>query len=428
MLRLWQIVYRWLVLPPLWTVFWLYGRFDRKVRRGLVGRRTLFQDLERQIRTLPAGKRVWFHSSSLGEFEQAKPIIAELRRRWPSIAIIVTFFSPSGYEHSRKYQMAHAISYLPTDTHRNARRFLDLVRPDVAVMIRYDIWPNHVWELRARGIPMMIANATMRRQTQRRFPFVLSFHHHVYNCIDKILAVSKADVEGFGFFRLTRPFMEVVGDTRYDQVYSRSAEAKRRAILAPALTVGKKVLVIGSSWPEDEQVILPAIFRLQEEIPELLCIIAQHEPTVEHLEELEDELAGHCSAIRFSALQSYAGERVIIVDSIGILLTLYGYADLAYVGGSFRQGVHNVLEAAVYGIPVLFGPRHRNSHEPLMLVDRGGAFVVASTDDFHRTVHHLLTHDPSREGAGARAAEFVRSHLGATGRVLGHLEPYLGAE
>jgi len=426
MLRVWQILYRWFALPVLWGVFWLYGRFNAKVRRGLTGRRTLFQDLERQVAGLPTGKRVWFHSSSLGEFEQAKPIIAELRKRWPGIGIVVTFFSPSGYEHSRKYPLAHIISYLPTDSYRNACRFLDLIRPDVAVMVRYDIWPNHIWELRRRGIPTMIANATMRRQTQRRIPFVVNFHHHVYNSIDRILAVSRTDIDGFAFFRLTHPVMQVVGDTRYDQVHIRSAEAKRRAILAPALTAGKKVLVVGSSWPEDEEVILPALFRLQEEIPELLCIVAQHEPTVEHLEELENELAGHCSAIRFSALQSYAGEQVIIVDSIGILLSLYGYAHCAYVGGSFRQGVHNVLEAAVYGIPVLFGPRHRNSQEPLMLVDRGGAFVVTSTEEFHRTVRHLLTHDPSRETAGARAAEFVRSHLGATGRVLEHIEPYLG--
>jgi 3-deoxy-D-manno-octulosonic-acid transferase len=273
----------------------------------------------------------------------------------------------------------------------------------------------------------MIANATMRRQTQRRIPFARSFHHHVYNSIDRILAVANTDVEGFGFFRLNHPLIEAVGDTRYDQVSIRSAEARKRAILAPSITAGRKVLVIGSSWPEDEEVLLPGLFQLQEEIPDLLCIIAQHEPTVEHLEELEDELAGRCTSIRFSALQSYAGERVIIVDSIGILLTLYGYAHLAYVGGSFRQGVHNVLEAAVYGIPVLFGPRHRNSHEPLMLVDRGGAFVIASTGDFTRTTLHLLTHDPSREHAGNRAAEFVRSHLGATGRVLRHLEPYLGS-
>jgi len=425
MLHVWQIFYRWFVLPALWLVFWLYSLVNRKVRRGLVGRRTLFADLERQLPNLPDGKRVWFHSSSLGEFEQAKPIIAELRRRIPGIGIIVTFFSPSGYEHSRKYQLAHVISYLPADTQRNARKLLDLLRPDAAIMVRYDIWPNHVWELRRRGIPTMIANATMRRQTQRRFPLARSFHHHVYNAIDRILTVSKSDVEAFNFFGLTHPIIEAIGDTRYDQVHTRSSEAKKRAIMAPPVTTGKKVLVVGSSWPEDEEVLLPALTRLQHEVPELLCIIAQHEPTVEHLEELEDQLAGHCSSIRFSSLTDYRGEQVIIVDSIGILLTLYGYAHIAYVGGSFRQGIHNVLEAAVYGIPVLFGPKHRNSHEPLLLVERAGAFVVNNSEELHRILHHLLTHEPSREASGNRAAEFVRSNLGATARVLEHLEPYL---
>ena len=414
MLGFWQFVYRFGVVPALAALFWLLGLVNRKVRRGINGRKHLFENLERQIPRLPAGKRVWFHSSSLGEFEQAKPIIAELRHRLPGVVIVVTFFSPSGYEHSRKYQLAHVISYLPFDTHRNASRFLDLVRPDVAVMVRYDIWPNHIWELRRRGIPTLIANATIRRQTNSRLPIARSFHHHVYDAISRILTVSQNDVEAFGFFHLRHPVIEAVGDTRFDQVTIRSSEARKKQIIAPAITEGKKILVVGSSWPEDEQVILPALFHLQSRIPDLLCIIAPHEPTLDHLEELEDELAGNATSIRFSALNSYSGERIIIVDSIGILLALYGYAHVAYVGGSFRQGIHNVLEAAVYGIPVVFGPKHRNSQEPLMLVGRGGAFVVTNTEEVERTLENLLTHEPSRRTAGERAAQFVCSNLGAT--------------
>ena len=425
MQRFWQAFYSYITVPSLWVTLRFLGAFNSKVRRGIRGRKGLFETLARQVSALGPGTRIWFHSSSMGEFEQAKPIIAELKRRFPSTRVIVTFFSPSGFEHSKNYPLADVISYLPFDTRRSAVRFLDLVSPDAAIMVRYDIWPNHIWELRQRHIPTMIANATMRRQTKRRIPFVRNFHHYIYNCIDLILTVSKTDVEAFDFFSLDYPRVEAIGDTRYDQVSIRSTEARKRHIIPPGIVAGRKVVVIGSSWPEDEEVILPAFFEMQRNNGNLLLIIAPHEPTLEHIEELEHLLAGKATSIRFSGLNEYQDENVIIVDSIGILLILYAYAHIAYVGGSFRQGIHNVLEAAVYGIPVIFGPRHRNSQEPLMLVERGGAFVVNNSKELYRTLHNLLDDDVARSTAGERAAAFVHSHTGATERFLQHLEPFL---
>jgi 3-deoxy-D-manno-octulosonic-acid transferase len=385
----------------------------------------MFDVLEDQVARLGAGKRVWFHSSSMGEFEQAKPIIERLRKRNGNLKIIATFFSPSGYEHSKKYHVADVISYLPFDTRSSAKRFLDLVRPDAAVMVRYDVWPNHIWELYRRGIPILIANATMRRRTPRRIPLVRNFHQYVYNAIDNIMTVSDGDIEAFRFFKLEHPKVQAIGDTRYDQVATRSVEARKRHIIPNKITDGKKVIVIGSSWPEDEAVVLPAFLKLQESIPNLLLVLVPHEPTLEHIEELESELTGKTSCIRFSALNEYTQERVIIVDSIGILFILYAHAQIAYIGGSFRQGVHNVLEAAVFGVPVVFGPRHRNSHEPLMLVERGGGFVVNDTNELCRTFRNLVEDESARTSAGTRAARFVQTHIGATTRFLEHLEPYL---
>jgi 3-deoxy-D-manno-octulosonic-acid transferase len=425
MKRFWQVLYGVLVIPLLWLVLRTLGLFNAKVRRGITGRKHLFEDLQRQVDALGPGKRVWFHSSSMGEFEQAKPIIAALKNRSPEVQIIVSFYSPSGFEHSRKYPYAGVITYLPFDTPQGARRFLDLVRPDVAVMVRYDIWPNHIWELERRGIPIMIANATMRRQTQRRAPFVRDFHHYVYNAIDNILTVSPLDVEAFRFYRLNRPVIEAIGDTRYDQVRFRSAEARKHAIIPRGVLDNKRVVVIGSSWPEDESVILPALFHLQESMENLLFIIVPHEPTLEHIEELERELTGKASFLRFSVINEYAGERVIIVDSIGILLILYAAAHVAYVGGSFRQGIHTVLEAAVYGVPVLFGPHHRNSQEPLMLVGQGGAFIVNDSGELERTLRNLLEDEAARRTAGDRAAGFVEGNVGATERFLQRLEPHV---
>jgi|WetSurMetagenome_2_1015567.scaffolds.fasta_scaffold44212_3 3-deoxy-D-manno-octulosonic-acid transferase len=425
MQTVWQTLYSYCIIPLLWVLLQAAGLVDRKVRRGIRGRVGLEQLLRRQIAALAPGLRVWFHASSMGEFEQAKPVIAELKRRHPDVLVIATFFSPSGYDHSRSYPLADVISYLPFDSRAGARMFVEQARPDVAVMVRYDVWPNHIWELHRRGIPVMIANATMRSTTLRRMPIARSFHHHLYDAIDSILTVSESDVQAFGAFRLRHARLAAIGDTRYDQVSQRSAEARRRNIIPAGILSGKRVIVAGSTWPEDEEVLLPAASRLLADGENILLILVPHEPTVEHLEELEAKLRGKSRFIRFSGLNEYAGEQVIIVDSIGILLTLYASAHVAYVGGSFRQGVHNVLEAAVYGIPVLFGPRHRNSREPLHLVEQGGGFVVNGTGELYRALENLLRDDAARTSAGERALQFVRSQTGATGRFLDHLEPLL---
>ena len=425
MKRFCQLAYSLVAIPLLWGVLRLLAIVSRKVRRGIRGRKHLFSTLAEQTRHLDRGKRVWFHSSSLGEFEQARPIIAELKKRHPEVRVIVSFFSPSGFEHARKQHPADIITYLPFDTRRGAQRFLDLIRPDAAVLVRYDVWPNHIWELERRGIPILIANATMRRQTKRKLPLIRTLHHHVYNAIRDILTVSQDDVAAFGVFALTRPTIQAIGDTRYDQVSTRSMEARRRHIIPQTIVDGKQVIVAGSTWPEDEEMIVPAVLKLQETAKNLLLILVPHEPTVEHLEDLERTLAGKTTFIRFSALNEYNQEKVIIVDSIGILLILYAYAHIAFIGGGFRQGVHNVLEAAVFGVPVLFGPRHRNSREPLMLVERGGGFVVNDSKEIYRTCRNLLEDDLARTTAGGRASRFVQANLGATERFLQHLEPCL---
>jgi 3-deoxy-D-manno-octulosonic-acid transferase len=425
MKQVWRLLYSILVIPAMWTTLRVVGLFHRKIRRGIQGRDGLFESLELQMRGLRPGRHVWFHSSSMGEFEQAKPIIAALKERHPDVRVIASFFSPSGYEHSRKSALADVVTYLPFDTEAGASTFIDIVKPDAAVMVRYDVWPNHIWELERRNIPTLIANATMRRQTKRRIPGVRSFHHHVYNALTDILTVSREDAEVFSMFHLCRPAVQAIGDTRYDQVTSRSLEARKRQIIPGSILKNKHVIVAGSTWPEDETVLVPALLRLLHGIPGLLAVVVPHEPTVEHLENLEQEIQGKTPGIRFSALNEYKDERIIIVDTIGILMILYSHAEIAFIGGSFRQGIHNVLEAAVYGMPVVFGPRHRNSQEPLHLVERGGGFVVNDTSEMYRTLKNLLEDEAARKTAGRRAAQFVQSNVGATERFLQHLEPYL---
>ena len=425
MRNFWYFVYNFIFLPFFWLVMQFAALFNQKIWRGISGRRRLFQRLEQDIHKLKSLRRVWFHSSSMGEFEQAKPIIAALRRRYKDIDIIVTFFSPSGYDHSKNYKFANLISYIPFDTASNAKRFLDMIEPTVAVMVRYDVWPNHMWELRNRNIPTFIANATLRKNSLRRIFPLSNFHRYVYDGLKSILTVSEDDADAFRAFRLTHPEIQSIGETRYDQVSQRSEEAKTKHLIPSAILKGKRVLIVGSSWEEDDEVILPAFKTIAQEDKSTIMILVPHEPTLETLERLEISLNGSMKPIRFSDLNDFSNENVILVDSVGVLMALYQYADLAYVGGSFKQGIHNVLEPAVYGIPVVYGPKHENSQEAVELARRGGGFVVRNPQECYQVLKNLLVNGKTRRKSGAEALRLVKQNIGATSRFLEHLEEVL---
>jgi 3-deoxy-D-manno-octulosonic-acid transferase len=422
---IWNIVYNWLFIPLFWVLLQCAALFNAKIRRGVNGRKDLFENIERDLKNLKSKRRVWFHSSSMGEFEQAKPIIAALRTKYRDINIIVTFFSPSGYDHSKNYKLADIITYIPFDTKQNARHFLDLIKPTAAVFVRYDVWPNHLWELSARNIPSFIANATMRPSSARFYPLLKSFHRLLFNNFISILTVSAKDVEAFSLFQLTHPAIQAVGETRYDQVWQRSANAKQRHLIPSSILKDKKIFIAGSTWPEDEEVLLPAIKKLLGYDSKILTILVPHEPTEEALDAIEKQLLPKIKSIRFSQLNDYSRERIILVDSIGILMALYQYAHAAYVGGSFRQGIHNVLEPAVYGIPVLYGPRYTNSQEAQELLRRGGGFLINDQQDCYRTIRTLLNDTKMRIGSGQAALQLVQENIGATDRFIKHLSKVL---
>ena len=244
------------------------------------------KSIQGKVNRLGAHQRLWFHSSSLGEFEQAKPIIAAIKRLHPDVNIIATFFSPSGYEHSASFKLADIISYLPFDSYRHVNNFVDIVQPSAVIMVRYDVWPNLIWALHKRNIPVMIANATMKKNSIRKIMLVRQFHRALYNCFSFILTVSDSDKASFGDFALSHPAVETIGDTRFDQVKIRSDEAAKKQILPNRIAKGKKIFVVGQSWEADDNVILPVLFKLQKRMPDLLTILVPHEPTAEHLEQV----------------------------------------------------------------------------------------------------------------------------------------------
>lgn len=421
----WYLIYNGIFIPLFWLVLRFGALFNGKIRRGVEGRAHLFENLEHQAKELKASRRIWFHSSSMGEFEQAKPIIAALREKHSDLNIIVSFFSPSGYDHSKNYKPADLITYLPFDTTRNARRFLSLIRPTAAVMVRYDIWPNHVWELSKRKIPAFIANATMRQNSSRlKFP-LKNFHRDLYQQLTSILAVSSSDVKAFEKIGIGYPNIEAIGDTRYDQVWTRSLEARKKHLIPEPILRRRKVFVVGSSWEEDEDVLIPTFKKIMQYDANALMILVPHEPNIQTLERIEIQLNAVPGCIRFSDLNDYSGERIILVDSIGILTALYQYAHVAYVGGSFKQGIHNVLEPAVYGIPVLYGPKHHNSQEAVELARRGGGTVVHDQQDCYKALRTLFNNKKASAKAGAISLNLVKENVGATERFLAHLEKVL---
>lgn len=422
---IWQFLYNSVIVPLMWCVFHIGGFFNDKIRRGIRGRKDILRNITAEVKQLPSGDRIWFHSSSMGEFEQAKPIIAAIKKINPEIAIIATFFSPSGYEHSKNYKLANIISYLPFDSRRQANAFVDIVRPTAVVMVRYDVWPNILWALKERNIPTMIANATMKKNSPRKILFVRQFHRSLYDCLSYILTVSDSDRLSFDDFKLSRPVIESIGDTRFDQVNMRRDEAAKKHILPDRIVEGKKVLVVGQSWDADDNVVLPVVFKLQDAMPDLLTILVPHEPTIEHLEQVEYRLEGRTSFIRFSELNQYNNEKVILIDSVGVLVLLYRYAHIAYVGGSFRQGVHNVLEPAAFSLPVLYGPKHTNSQEAIALAHSGGGFIIEDEKDLYRILRTLLDNEAKRIEAGKIARQLVEQNLGATERFLKYLMPLL---
>jgi 3-deoxy-D-manno-octulosonic-acid transferase len=425
MQKTWFVIYNLFVLPLLYIGVKFAGLFSAKIREGLRDRQKLFDRLLVDTAKLDRSKKLlWFHSASMGEFEQAKPIIQALKEKY-DLNVLITFFSPSGYNNSLSYPYADVVSYLPFDTPSRVKNFLNITRPDLIVLMRYDVWPNLIWQCFKKEIPSMIVDATMASDSKRKWPVVKQFHYSLYIQFNKILTVSDADREGFLEFKVDPDNLVSVGDTRYDRVYQKSINAREMKLFEDGFFEGKKVFVFGSSWESDEEVILPAFFKLAEHDKDVVMIIAPHEPSIIRLEKLEHSFIGKERSIRFSYLKNYSGERIILIDSIGILLTLYYYSDVVYVGGSFKEGIHNVLEPAVYGSPVIFGPKIGGSQEALAMVKVEGGVIVHNKKQAYRVLRTLFLDEAERKRAGERARSFVTTHLGATEKICSHIEEYL---
>lgn len=386
--------------------------FSAKVKKMWRGERETFKILKEKVD--PEAQYAWFHAASLGEFEQGRPIIEEYRRVFPKRKILLTFFSPSGYEVRKNYDGADIVCYLPIDTPTNALRFLRAVRPVEAFFIKYEFWYNYLHILRHRGIPVYSISSIFRKE-QVFFKWYGFQYRHVLRCFTHFFVQNEESKRLLGTLGIDN--VMVTGDTRFDRVMQIAKESKSIPVVREFKN-GKKVFVAGSSWLPDEQIFLPYFAQHLD----WKVIIAPHVIGESHLEQIMSLLEGR-KVVRYTQIEAddavTLGEaEVLIIDCFGLLSSIYKYGDVAYVGGGFGVGIHNLPEAAVWNLPVIFGPNHQKFQEANELKACGGGFAIEGKEDFHRVMDAFLASEDDMKRAADAAGHYVSSHSGATEKLL----------
>jgi 3-deoxy-D-manno-octulosonic-acid transferase len=382
------------------------SRFNPKARLWVEGRRNIFDRLQAAIS--PAeGRIVWVHCASLGEFEQGRPVIEAIRKEHPERKILLTFFSPSGYEIRKDYGGADYIFYLPLDTPRNVCRFLNIVNPEITIFVKYEYWLNYLSELRRRECRTFIVSAIFRpdqvffKRKGRVFRRALSTYEHIF--VQN--AESKELLAGIGITNVT-----VAGDTRFDRV-ARIAESARELPIIERFAAGRPIFIAGSTWEPDERILQ----RLVNAHPDIKFIIAPHEMEISRITSLsENTIGGSARYTELNEESDISDKHLLIIDTIGILSSIYRYASFAYIGGGFGAGIHNTLEAATFGLPIAFGPNYLKFKEACDLIESGAAVSISGTEELEAWLTRLCSDSPLYQLLRTKAAAYVADNRGAT--------------
>jgi 3-deoxy-D-manno-octulosonic-acid transferase len=388
--------------------------FNSKARLWINGRKDIFVRISEALEDEPSGEArriAWFHCASLGEFEQGRPVIEEFRFRFPSYKIFLTFFSPSGYEIRKNYKDADYIFYLPADTRHNARKFISLVNPRMAFFIKYEYWYNYLRVLHDKEVPYYIISAIFR-PGQHYFRWYGSWFRDQIRQVSWFFLQDQESVDLMKEIGITD--FSVTGDTRFDRVYAISRQVHSFPLIKK-FCGDSPIILAGSTWPEDEVIIFPMIRKSN---PAWKFIIAPHETKPERISSLISRLK--IPALRYSDAgdENIHDFSVLVIDSIGILAHLYQYSSLAYIGGGFGSGIHNILEAAAFGKPVIFGPVYEKFREAKDLISLGGAFTVSDASHFMEITNFLMT-EPGRYSVCSEIChKYVQDHKGATEKIM----------
>ena len=415
------MIYNIVIYFVLWGIA-IASLFNEKVRKMWRGEREAFKILKQKVD--PNAKYIWFHAASLGEFEQVRPLMEHILKDYPQYKILLTFYSPSGYEVRKNYEGADIICYMPVDTRLNAIRFLRLVRPVMAFFIKYEFWSNFLHILKHRNIPTYSVSSIFR-EDQVFFKWYGRNYAGVLKCFTRFFVQneeSKRLLEGIGITAV-----DVVGDTRFDRVLQ-IKEAAKQLPICEAFRTGVassqsadvphhdfKVFVAGSSWPPDENIFIPFF----NEHKDWRLLIAPHVIAEEHLKLILSLIKGK-KVVRYTQTtpEEAADADVLIIDCFGLLSSMYNYGDVAYIGGGFGVGIHNTLEAAVWNMPVIFGPNNKKFQEAQGLLKSGGGFEINTYEDFSGLMSSLMNDEAFLKQAGDKAGTFVAHLAGATDKVL----------
>lgn len=387
----------------------LAALFNKKVARMLKGEKEAFAVLKQQID--PTAKYLWFHAASLGEFEQGRPLIEQIRQQYPQYKILQTFFSPSGYEVRKDYKGADVVCYLPLDSRRNVRKFIDLAHPAMAFFIKYEFWRNYLSELKRRDIPVYSV-CSIFRPSQIFFHWYGGSYKNVLKCFSHLFVQNEESVrllESIGVTCTT-----IVGDTRFDRVLEICSQAKDLPLVERFKSGNGKTLVAGSSWAPDEDIFIP-YFNAH---PEMKLIIAPHVIDESHLQEIIGKLKRPVLRYTQATEENVREADCLIIDCFGLLSSIYRYGEISYVGGGFGVSIHNTLEAAVYGIPVIFGPNNYKFREAQGLKACGGGLEIQGKEDFDRLMDRFLTDEAYLKESGARAGSYVKDNAGALEKIM----------
>jgi 3-deoxy-D-manno-octulosonic-acid transferase len=418
-----RILYNYFALPLGLAGFRLWALFDQKARTGISRRQNLLAELALKISALGPGRRILVHVSSVGEYLQARPVLRLLRQN-PELKIILSFYSPSLEPMLANGVEAEFATYLPFDRKTDMEKFLEALKPALIIFSCYDLWPNLLWCARKRRIKTALINASLAENSGKLNPLARWWFAKLYRGLDLLLAASEEDRRAIAGFGVRGEKLFFTGNARFDETMARIRAIPENDPLLSALRswLGgppEPCLLVGSSWPEDEAVLFPVLERIWASGRKLKLVIAPHEPSEAHVQELVQKFSLLKAApVLLSAIESKgAGAavscKVIIVDSIGKLYKLYQLADMALVGGSFRKEVHNVMEPAGFGLPVIFGPKIKNSLEALKLVERKAGFVVHDAEELYSRLEGFLSDKEQRLAAGRKARELVAENQGA---------------
>lgn len=397
-----------------YSILSVYGLFNKKIKLFVKGRSETFQKL---AVLKPDDKVVWIHAASLGEFEQARPIIEEIKKSYPNHKIVVTFFSPSGYEIRKNYELADVICYLPFDTRGRVKKFLELTRPDLAIIVKYEFWPNLLKQLKVNAISTILVSGIFR-STQQFFKSSGGWMRKALDTFDHFFLQDESSQKLLKSINLDNT--TITGDTRLDRVVH-ILEQDNTLSFVEEFKEDHYTVVAGSTWPEDEELLVNYINSSKDE----KFIIAPHSMNEKAIQKLKESISKSVVLFSEKAMQDLSQFDVMIVDTIGLLTKIYSYADTVYIGGGFKTGLHNTLEAATFGVPIVIGPEYGKFKEAVDLVNLKGVISVTNQEEFSAILAQFKSDETFRKNTGTINSDYIQQNKGATKKIMNYIHKKL---